>query len=94
MRASTVFGSLDPPGGLFTWSAEPLGARMTLVLLLFEIVFGVGVAVPFPPRGERSRELTVRNDAVISDSKCRIGHHAPPLRRGPYARRTSVSIAN
>jgi hypothetical protein len=28
--------------------------------------------------GDRSRELKVRDDAVISDSKSRIGHGTPP----------------
>lgn len=45
-------------------------------------------------RSYRSCELKVRDDAVISDRKCRIGHDAPPLRRGPYAGPRSVSIAN
>ena len=44
--------------------------------------------------GDRSCELKVRDDAVISNNKCRISHDAPPLRRGPYVGLHSVSIAD
>ena len=44
--------------------------------------------------GDRSCELKVRDDAVISNSKCRISHNAPPLRRGPYVGLHGVSIAD
>jgi hypothetical protein len=59
-------------------------------------VLTIGAAAPRidGPGGDRSRELKVRDDAVISDSKSRIGHGTPPLRRGPYAVARSVSIAD
>jgi len=45
----TALSALEVYAGWLLWNAEPLGARMTLVLLPFEVVFWVGFAVPFPP---------------------------------------------
>jgi hypothetical protein len=41
--------ALEAYAGWLLWNGEPLGARMTLVLLPFEIVFWIGFAVPIPP---------------------------------------------
>ncbi|HYU81337.1 MAG TPA: hypothetical protein VFA31_01225 [Candidatus Polarisedimenticolia bacterium] len=59
-------------------------------------VFPIRAAAPGidGSRSDRSRELKVRDDAVISSRESRFGQDAPPLRRGPYARLPSVSIAN
>jgi hypothetical protein len=45
----TALSALEAYAGWLLWNGEPLGARMTLVLLPFEVVFWFGFAVPFPP---------------------------------------------
>ena len=45
----TALSALEAYAGWLLWNGEPLGARMTLVLLPFEVFYRVGFAVPFPP---------------------------------------------
>ena len=47
-----LFASLcaaEAYAGWLLWSGEPLGARITLLLLPVEVVFWVGFAIPIPP---------------------------------------------
>lgn len=45
----TALCALEAYAGWILWNGEPLGARITLVLLPIEVAFWVGFAVPFPP---------------------------------------------
>jgi len=41
--------ALEAYAGWLLWNGEPLGARITLALLPFDVAFWVAFAVPFPP---------------------------------------------
>ncbi len=45
----TALCALEAHAAWLLWNGEPVGARMTLVLLPFEVVFWVGFALPIPP---------------------------------------------
>jgi hypothetical protein len=45
----TALCALEAYAGWLLWNGEPVGARMTLVLLPVEVAFWVGFAVPVPP---------------------------------------------
>jgi hypothetical protein len=45
----TALCALEAYAGWLLWSGEPVGARMTLLLLPFEAVFWAGFALPIPP---------------------------------------------
>ena len=45
----TALCALEAYAGWLLWNGEPVGARMTLVLLPIEVAFWVGFAVPIPP---------------------------------------------
>jgi hypothetical protein len=45
----TALSALEAYAGWLLWNGEPVGARMTLVLLPIELAFWVGFAVPIPP---------------------------------------------
>jgi hypothetical protein len=45
----TALCALEAYTGWLLWNGEPVGARMTLVLLPIEIAFWAGFALPIPP---------------------------------------------
>jgi hypothetical protein len=45
----TALCALEAYTGWLLWNGEPVGARMTLVLLPIEVAFWAGFALPIPP---------------------------------------------